>query len=101
MAIEPLRRLAAALVAATLFVVGCEHDQPPDTVRQVVGIAEVPEGVLAAAKTALPDVKFEDAWKNVNRSTKALHSYEVRGRNPRGKIREVRVSTDGTVLEME
>ena len=41
------------------------------------------------------------AWKNLDRETKALHSYEVRGRAANGKVREVRVSTDGKVLEME
>lgn len=56
---------------------------------------------MAAAKKALPDVKFEDAWKNIDVKTRDLHSYEIRGRNPRGKIREVRVGTDGKILEME
>ena len=54
-----------------------------------------------AASKAVPGVKFDEAWKNLDREGK-LHSYEIRGKNPAdGKIREVRVSLTGEILEME
>ena len=68
--------------------------------RRAVEIGDVPESVMAAAKKTLPDVEFADAWKNVDRKGN-LHSYEIRGRNANGKIREVRVSAAGEILEIE
>jgi hypothetical protein len=90
--------LAAALSAGAP---GCEHEQPTGTVKQVIDLSTLPPNVRQAAQNALPGVTLQDAWKNVDAATKALHSYEVRGRNARGKIREVRVSTSGDILEME
>jgi hypothetical protein len=96
------RFTAKALLALAVFAAsGCDREQPPNTTRQIVAVKDVPENILTEAKKAVPDVKFEDAWKNVDTATKALQSYELRGRNGRGKIREVRVSTDGKILEME
>ena len=64
-------------------------------------MADLPGDVHAAAKKALPQIAFEDAWKNLDREGK-LHSYEIRGRAAAdGKIREVRVSPAGAILEME
>src|SRR5215472_6145629 len=84
---------ALALVAVLIGSPGCgEEELPSGTTRQAVAIDEVPENVRSAASKAIPGVKFEDAWKNIERGGK-LHSYEIRGRNPaNGKTREVRVS---------
>jgi hypothetical protein len=69
--------------------------------KQAVKIDEVPETVRTAAGKAIPGVKFNDAWKNLDREGK-FHSYEIRGKNEAdGKIREVRVSLTGEILEME
>ena len=52
-------------------------------------------------RKAVPEVKLDEAWKNLDGEGK-LHSYEIRGRNPAdGKIREVRVSVTGEILEKE
>src|SRR5262249_46657799 len=100
---RPSRRwlAAPALAAAVALAAGCEHEAPPDTFRQGVEIKDVPENVLKAAQEELPDVRFQDAFKNLNRADKSLHPYGVRGRSARGKIREVRVATDGKILESE
>jgi hypothetical protein len=80
---------------------GCgEPGVTPTTVRRAIPVGELPEPVLKAAKKAVPGVDFKEAWKNLDRG-KTLQSYEIRGRNARGKIREVRVSTTGEILEME
>ncbi len=63
-------------------------------------MAEVPEVVKGAARKTLQGVRFEDAWKNLDRDSKVL-SYEIKGKNDKGKIREVRVSLTGEILEME
>jgi hypothetical protein len=98
------RRLAVALVvcgAAAAFA-GCgEHDEPPGLTKQAVAFDDVPQSVRDAARKAVPGVKLNEAWKNLDREGK-FHSYEIRGRNPAdGKIREVRVSQAGEVLETE
>ena len=96
-----LRRAAAALLLAAFLATGCESELPAGNVRQTLTLAEIPPAVMKAAAGALPKVKFEDAWKNVDRTTKTLHSYEVRGRTANGKVREVRVSPAGDILETE
>jgi hypothetical protein len=92
----PKWALAAALLAA-----GCggEHDEPAFG-RHKVELSEVPEPVMKAAKKELPQITFEDSWQNLDPSRKVV-SYEIRGRAKNGKIREVRVSTEGKVLELE
>jgi hypothetical protein len=91
-------RFALALLAA--LIAGCERDLPPGNSRKTVSLSEVPEPVMAKAKASLPGIKFEEAWKNIDREGK-LHSFEVRGKAANGKIREVRVSPVGEILEME
>jgi hypothetical protein len=97
-------RLFKATIVIFLVVgsQGCgEHDEPPEMTKQAVKFDEVPEAVRSSASKALPDVKLNEAWKNLGRGGK-LHSYEIRGKNPTdGKTREVRVSLTGEILEME
>jgi hypothetical protein len=95
-----LRRVAFA--AAVFCFAGCgEHDLPPGITKVAVKFDEVPENVRAAATKAIPGIDFKEAWQNVGSEGK-LHSYEIRGKNAKdGKIREVRVSLTGEVLEQE
>ena len=96
----------APIALAVLLVVGAlggcgDHDEPPGITKQTLTFDDVPTGVRDAARKAIPEVKFSEAWKNLDREGK-LHSYEIRGRNPAdGKIREVRVSVTGEILEKE
>jgi len=82
--------------------VGCgDSDLPPGLTKKAVAIDQVPDGLRSAAKKAIPKVDFKEAWQNLDREGK-LHSYEIRGRQASdGKIREVRVSTTGEILESE
>jgi hypothetical protein len=103
-----VRRRLARLVKASAFlavvcgVAGCgERDEPPGIFKQSVKFEEVPENVRAAAAKAIPNVKLNEAWKNLEGPGK-LHSYEIRGKNAAdGKTREVRVSPSGEILEKE
>lgn len=74
---------------------GCEGRLEPD---ESVAIEQVPEPVMKAAKKALPDVKFTTAWKE---RVGGEDAYEVRGQNARGRIRDVKVSASGKVLELD
>src|SRR4051812_34927916 len=97
-------RLALALVAGLLIagLNSCgDADLPPGLTKKAVSIDDVPGTVRAAAKKAIPGVEFKEAWQNLD-GKGALHSYEIRGRQASdGKIREVRVSTTGEMLESE
>jgi hypothetical protein len=82
---------------------GCgDRDEPGGLTKQGVAFGDVPEPIRDAARKALsPGVKLDEAWKNLDGQGK-LHSYELRGKNAAdGKIREVRVSLTGEILESE
>lgn len=98
---SPLALLAASLALLVGFA-GCgEADLPPGITKKAVAYDEVPEALRSAAKKAIPQVDFQEAWQNIDPQGK-LHSYEIRGRQKSsGKIREVRVSLTGEILESE
>lgn len=61
----------------------------------------MPANVRDAGQKVGPEVKLKEAGKNLDGEGKR-HSSELRGRNPAdGKIREVRVSVKGEILEKE
>lgn len=65
---------------------------------EMVPIEKVPETVMKVAKEKLPGVKFDTAWtEKVGGKT----VYEVRGKSADGKTRDIKVSPDGTVLEVD
>jgi hypothetical protein len=88
--------------ALTGVIVGCgESDLPRGITKKAVAFDEVPETLRTAARKAIPKVDFKEAWQNLDSQGK-LHSYEIRGRQSSdGKIREVRVSLTGEILESE
>ena len=94
-------RLFVFLVALAL-VAGCgDPDMPPGLRKKAIELDKVPAAAAAAAAKTLPGVTLKDAWQNVD-AQGTLHSYEIRGLNPKtGKTREVRVSSEGKVLEVE
>jgi hypothetical protein len=65
-----------------------------------VPLEQVPANVMAAAKKQLPDITFETAWKQTGKDG-AEDSFEIRGRNDRGKTRDVKISISGKVLEVD
>lgn len=100
-----MRRLAThALVTAVLLspgLSGCgEEGVTASTVRKRIAVKDLPEPILAAARKELKDFEIQDAFEN-RENGKALQSYEIRGRNNRGKISEVRVSLTGEIIERE
>ncbi len=77
------------------LVLGCAKAEPKNEFMPMSEVA--PELVKVAQKT-LPDVKFEAARK---RTINGEEVYEIRGKQPNGKIREVEVSVSGNVIEIE
>lgn len=99
-----LPSLAGAVLAVfSLFAMqGCgDRDEPRGLTKQAIAFGDVPEALRKAAQKEIPDVKFNEAWKNLD-GAGSLHSYEIRGKRAAdGKIREIRIATDGQVLEKE
>ncbi|MGI8982118.1 MAG: hypothetical protein ACR2FY_23045 [Pirellulaceae bacterium] len=62
---------------------------------EMVPMEKVPNPVLTSAKEKLPDVKFDTAWKTKD------GNFEVRGKTAAGKVRDIQVSPDGKVLEVD
>ena len=86
-----MRSVVMMLALTLLFVVGCESKPKGEN----VDLDKVPEPVMKVAKEKLPDVKFEQAWKTPN------GNYEVRGKGKNGKVRDIQVKPDGTVVEID
>ncbi|WP_165223165.1 hypothetical protein [Aquisphaera insulae] len=87
--------------SVAILVVGCDNDElPPGITKKAIAFDKVPEPMHAAAKKHIPGVDFKEAWENLDSQGK-LHSYEIRGQQSNGKIREVRVSPSGEILESE
>jgi hypothetical protein len=65
---------------------------------EAVPLDQLPPGSLEAAKKELPGVNFDQARKA---KFNGQDAFEIRGKDKRGKIREVEVSTSGQILEIE
>jgi hypothetical protein len=85
--------LGAAFLLAAL---GCGDDEAEPA--HSVPIDQVPPKLMEIARKQLPGLNFDRAYKiEVN----GKDAYEIRGKDSRGKIREVEVSQDGEVLEVQ
>jgi len=78
------------LLGVLLFLIGCGSEK-----TETVLLEQLPEPVMKSAKEKLPDVKFDQAWKTRN------GNYEVRGKAKNGKVRDIQVKPDGTVVEVD
>jgi hypothetical protein len=97
---SPSRCLFPARVAVLflLLAVGAGCGSKPAAKSEFVPVAEIQPELVKVAEKALPNVKFENARKiKVN----GEDVYEIRGKMPNGKIREVEVSAAGKVVEVE
>jgi hypothetical protein len=50
---------------------------------------------MTSAKGKLPEVKFDTAWKTRS------GNFEVRGKTAAGKVRDVQVSPEGKIIEVD
>lgn len=83
-----MRHISACLL---LLVVGCSESAKAKSLP----LEEVPDNVMTVAKEKLPDIKFEQAVRLSD------GTYEVIGKDQRGKVREIEISPDGKVLQIE
>jgi hypothetical protein len=83
------------LSCGLLVLSGCGSKPPMDT---SVPISEVAPELVQVAEKTLPGVKFERARKKM---VKGEEVYEIRGKLPNGKIKEVEVNAAGQVIAVE
>jgi len=83
------------LTSALLAACGCGEKVER---AEAVPLGQVPPPAMESATKALPEVKFDLARKI---KVDGQDAFEVRGKDPRGKVREVEVSPAGKVLEVE
>jgi len=79
-----------------IFAVGCASSPPQSD--DIVPIDQVPANVMEVARKQLPGYTFDTAYKM---KIDGKDAYEVRGKDRRGKVREVEVSATGEVLAIE
>ena len=90
-----MRGWKTMLAAVALAAVGCGEEVET---FEAVPLDKLPAGSLEAAAKAVPDVKFDRARRA---KFNGQDAFEILGKDKRGKTREVEVSTDGKVLEVE
>jgi hypothetical protein len=76
---------------ALCLIIGCGSTKK----NEAISIDQVPENLLAIAQEKLPDVKFDQAVKKEN------GILEVRGKDKKGKVRDVEFSPSGEIVEIE
>jgi uncharacterized membrane protein YkoI len=86
-----------SLLALSLLAFACGCEKQP-TADQIVPLEQVPPKVMEAARKELPGYTFDTAYKM---KIEGKVAYEVRGKDKRGKVREVEVSATGDVLAVE
>lgn len=82
-----------AIFSLALF--GCGEAPMPGRGITVMKLEDVPPELVKAAQEKLPGVTFDTAWR------KASGTYEIRGKQKNGKIREVDIEPNGTIVEVE
>ena len=90
-----MRAVFASLSVLLLAAAGCGEAFEK---TEMVPIEKVPEPVMKVAREKLPGVKFYTAWTEKD-GDKTV--YEVRGKSADGKTRDIKVSPDGTVREVD
>ncbi|MFM7151198.1 MAG: hypothetical protein ACKO23_15275 [Gemmataceae bacterium] len=76
----------------TLSLCGC-GEKPASKVH--MELKDIPENIMKIAREKLPGVTFDVAYREPN------GSFELRGKDKRGKVREIDIRPDGTVEELQ
>jgi uncharacterized membrane protein YkoI len=89
-------RMSHLLWMMPFLAVGCASS-PPES-DPIIPIESVPANVMEVARKQLPGFTFDTAYKM---KIDGKDAYEVRGKDKRGKVREVEVSAAGEVIAIE
>ena len=84
-----IRRFAVVLVLAAIS--GCASRTPDAPIP----LNQVPASIMKISQEKLPDVKFDRAVKRSD------GSFEISGKDKKGKVRDVELTATGEVTEVE
>lgn len=93
-----MNRKFAVCVLALLLLISAPGCGETPVNQEAVPLEKLPAGSLVAAKKRLPGYTFERARKS---TFEGKATYEIIGKNKRGKTKEVEVSAAGEILEVE
>lgn len=91
-----MRRVVALAAALMISAAGC--GERTHEAEDAVPLEQIPQAAMKAAQRELPGVTFDAAWEEAEGSETA---YEIRGKTNQGKIRDVKVTAGGRVLEVD
>jgi hypothetical protein len=86
----------ASILLAALLLSGCGEREKLQ--GQVVPLEQVPAKALEAARKTLEGYRPTSAYKEVE---DGRESFEIQARNAQGKVRDVKVTAEGKVLEVD
>ena len=86
------------ILAATVMLAACGCGERKHEAEDAVALEQVPRAAMKAAEKELPGVTFDAAWKEAEGGQT---SYEIRGKTKQGKVRDVKVTADGKVMEVD
>lgn len=75
-----------------LALAGCGEKAGKKTAMEM---KDIPPEIMKVAKEKLPGITFDAAYREAN------GSYELRGKDKSGKVREIDIKPDGTVEELQ
>lgn len=90
-------KVTCLIAVCFCLALGCAKQEKVEQ-PELLTLEQVPEKVMKAAREKLPDVRFDSAWKAKEHGQEV---YEVRGKTSNGKVFEVEVAPDGTVVAVE
>ena len=86
-----MRRLIPSAILFAILLVGCGKP----AVKEPIALDKVPDVVMKTAKEKLPGITFNRALLKPN------GEYELFGKDAKGKVREIDITPEGVVTEIE
>ena len=86
-----MRRLILFALFSTILISGCGKP----AVKEPIALDKVPEVVMKTAKVKMPGITFTRAVIKPN------GEYELFGKDSKGKVREIDITPEGVVTELE
>lgn len=85
-----MRHLMIMLFLVVAMALGCGEKNQGENL-----IDKVPANLMTIAKENLPDVTFDQAWKT------SKGNYEIRGKMKSGRVRDIQLTPEGKVVEID
>jgi hypothetical protein len=87
--------IVSLLAVVVLIGLICFIYLGPTSREGLVPLDQLPDGYLSIARKELPQVNFDKVWRLRN------GNYEIRGKDAKGKAREVELDANGRIVEVD